>query len=148
MKSNKRTMFNIVSLLFLVAIFGCCHDQERCRQEIIQTEKDFAKMAADSGVAAAFSFYIADSGVVNVANKLFLGKEAVRKHYESWKFTDVKLIWAPDFTDVSSSCDLGYTYGKYSFSYRDSIGKISENHGIFHTVWKRQKDGTWRFVWD
>jgi ketosteroid isomerase-like protein len=144
----KRITFNIVSLFFMVAIYSCCHDQEACRQEIRQTEKDFAKMAADQGVTAAFSYYIADSGVVNAGDELFQGREAVRKHYESWKFKDVKLIWAPDFVDVSSSCDLGYTYGKYTFSYRDSTGKINEIHGIFHTVWKRQKDGTWRFVWD
>ena len=46
------------------------------------------------------------------------------------------------------SRDLGYTYGHYTFSYIDSGGNKIENKGVFHTVWKRQSDGTWRFVWD
>ena len=61
---------------------------------------------------------------------------------------DEKLIWKPDFVDVSASGDLAYTYGAYTYSYKDSTGAIVEQGGIFHTVWKRQADGGWRFVWD
>ncbi len=31
---------------------------------------------------------------------------------------------------------------------KDSIGNDIDNKGVFHTVWKRQADGEWRFVWD
>ena len=58
------------------------------------------------------------------------------------------LKWKPDFVDVAASGDLGYTYGHYTYSYIDSTGKAAEDKGIFHTVWKRQPDGNWRFVWD
>jgi ketosteroid isomerase-like protein len=60
----------------------------------------------------------------------------------------VSLKWTPDFIDVAASCDLGYTYGKYTFAVTDSTGKVNESRGYFHTVWKKQKDGNWRFVWD
>ena len=56
--------------------------------------------------------------------------------------------WKPDFVDVSSSGDLGYTYGQYTFIRLDSIGNETASQGIFHTVWKRQSDGNWRFVYD
>ena len=137
-----------IFVILLAGLWSCKPDREKCKQEIVQTERDFAKMASEKGVATAFSFYVADSGLVNIGNKFFRGKAEVRKHYDSWTLKDVKLTWAPDFVDVSSSCDLGYTYGKYTFSFRDSTGKINESNGIFHTVWKRQADGTWRFVWD
>ncbi len=135
-------------LILLLSLWACSNDREKCKQEIIQTEHAFARMAADKGVAAAFSYYVADSGVINAGEKLFRGKEEVRKHYDAWTMKDVRLTWTPDFVDVASSCDLGYTYGKYSFSFRDSTGKVKESKGIFHTVWKRQADGSWRFVWD
>jgi len=61
---------------------------------------------------------------------------------------DQQLEWAPDFVDVSSSGDLAYTYGKFTFSFKDSLGNKVENKGIFHTVWKRQSNGEWKFVWD
>jgi ketosteroid isomerase-like protein len=124
------------------------HSAEAYRQEIRQTERDFEKMAADSGLATAFSYFVADSGVVNARDSLFIGREAVRRFYQGWAGDDMKLRWSPDFVDVSASGDLGYTYGKYIFSYRDSVGRVVQSTGIFHTVWKRQHDGTWRFVWD
>jgi ketosteroid isomerase-like protein len=143
-----KTLINSILLISLLSLLACRPDREKCKQEIVQAERDFAKMAAEKGVAEAFAFYVADSGVVSINEKLFRGKDAVRKHYENWTYKDVRLTWAPDFVDVASSCDLGYTYGKYTFSFRDSTGKINESHGIFHTVWKRQADGSWRFVWD
>ena len=126
---------------------GCGVDRDVCRKEIVQTERDFEKMAAEKGVAAAFSYYVSDSGVISAGEKIFRGKSEVREHYEKWKYKDVRLTWSPDFVDVSKSGDLGYTYGHYNFSFRDSTGKVNESHGIFHTVWKRQPDGSWRFVY-
>jgi ketosteroid isomerase-like protein len=143
-----KTVINSILLILILGQLACRPDREKFKQEIIRAERDFARMAAEKGVAEAFSFYVADSGVVSIGEKLFRGKDAVRKHYESWTYKDVRLTWAPDFVDVSSSGDLGYTYGKYTFSFRDSTGKINESKGIFHTVWKRQADGSWRFVWD
>ncbi|MFC2138829.1 YybH family protein, partial [Bacteroidota bacterium] len=60
----------------------------------------------------------------------------------------VKLEWKPDYIDVSTSGDLGYTFGKFTFSAKDTTGKLIESEGIFHTVWKRQEDGSWKYVWD
>jgi ketosteroid isomerase-like protein len=121
---------------------------EAYRQEIRDTEKEFEKMAADSGLAAAFSHFAADSGVVNASDSLFIGKDAIRRFYQGWAGNDMRLRWSPDFVDVSAAGDLGYTYGKYIFTYSDSTGRLVQSNGIFHTVWKRQQDGTWRFVWD
>lgn len=36
----------------------------------------------------------------------------------------------------------------YTYSVTDSTGETKSSSGIFHTVWKRQADGTWKFVWD
>jgi len=43
---------------------------------------------------------------------------------------------------------LAYTYGKYTWQIKDTQGKITKYQGIFHTVWKKQSDGTWKYVWD
>ena len=61
---------------------------------------------------------------------------------------NIKLEWKPDYIDVSISGDLGYTYGKFTFSAIDTTGKLIESEGIFHTVWKKQEDGSWKYVWD
>jgi len=43
---------------------------------------------------------------------------------------------------------MAYTYGKYTMTIIDSAGESKVSNGIFHTVWKKQKDGSWKFVWD
>lgn len=58
------------------------------------------------------------------------------------------LTWKPTFVDVSKSGDMAFTYGDFVFTYLDSLGNKKQNKGIFHTVWKRQNDSSWKFVWD
>jgi ketosteroid isomerase-like protein len=58
------------------------------------------------------------------------------------------LVWKPDYVDVSKSGDLGYTYGTYNYTSLDSLGNEQSSSGVFHTVWKRQEDSSWKFVSD
>ncbi|MFN8207025.1 MAG: DUF4440 domain-containing protein [Bacteroidales bacterium] len=147
---KKTILFFVVTILVL----GCQNKEAQekqmaeARDQIYQTEKAFEQMAAEKGLAEAFSFYVADSGIVSRRDTLLQGKETIRKFYTERNKPGVSLKWTPDFIDVSASCDLGYTYGKFSYSVTDSTGKVNESKGYFHTVWKKQKDGSWRFVWD
>ena len=94
--------------------------------------------------------YAAEDVVIKKRKRVQIGKEALRESYKNRKSSSdkVSLIWKPDFVDVSSSGDLGYTYGKYISTRTDSLGMVKRDTGIFHTVWRRQADGKWRFVWD
>jgi ketosteroid isomerase-like protein len=123
---------------------------EKWKEEIRAVEREFAEMADKEGIPAAFLKYAAEDAVLLRNDKLILGKEALRASYAGHKQGSggVSLSWAPDFVDVSSSGDLGYTYGKYTYITTDSAGTKNAVEGIFHTVWKRQADGSWRFVWD
>ena len=121
---------------------------ETWKEEITNTERDFAKMAQKEGVPKAFLFYAAEDAVLNRNNKVLKGKEAIRAYFDDQILKEVNLQWKPDFVDVSSSGDLGYTYGNFTFSAKDTSGNPIEAVGVFHTVWQRQADGNWRFVWD
>jgi len=123
---------------------------DKWKREIVKTEKEFSDMAGEVGIPAAFILYAADDAVVLRGDQLVVGKSELIAFYQDQygENEDESLSWEPDFVDVSSSGDLGYTYGQYTYSYVDSTGSTIEHTGIFHTVWKRQPDGTWRFVWD
>ena len=121
---------------------------ETAKAEIIQTEKDFAAKARTDGIGEAFLEYAADGAVLLRGDQLIAGREAMREHFARQTLKDAVLVWAPDFVDVSASGDLGYTYGRYHFSARDAEGKEVSGEGIFHTIWKKQPDGKWKFVWD
>jgi ketosteroid isomerase-like protein len=141
---------------FLILFFLVCSCQtattnlkETAKKEIEQSEKDFLKMSIDSGIKVAFPYY-ADSNAVVKANNdsLIKGKGAIAHLYASPVFDHASLTWSPDFVDASEDGNFGYTYGKYIWQSKDSTGKVSESQGVFHTVWKKQKDGSWKYVWD
>ena len=123
-------------------------DIEAYKKEILNAEEAFAAMAAEKGTAEAFVHFAADDAVLLRGNSLITGKDQISESYKDQPSLEVKLEWKPDYIDVASSGDLGYTYGKFRFSAVDSSGNAIESDGIFHTVWKRQADGSWKFVWD
>ncbi|REJ81924.1 MAG: nuclear transport factor 2 family protein [Bacteroidetes bacterium] len=140
-----------IIIIISIICFSCSekkdHSQEAI-QEILKTEAEFASYAESHGVAEAFMKYAADNAVLLRRNRIIAGKDSISHFLTSQNFTDIKLSWKADFADASSSGDMAYTYGKYVFSAKDPEGKEISDRGIFHTVWKRQSDGSWKFVWD
>jgi len=124
------------------------NSKEIYKKEILETEKAFAEMAKIEGLPKAFLAYADEAAVLNRNNTIIKGKPAIKEYFKKQTLREVKLEWTPDFVEVSQSGDLGYTYGKYSFSAKDTSGQKIESEGIFHTVWKKQADGNWRYVWD
>jgi lysophospholipase L1-like esterase/ketosteroid isomerase-like protein len=123
--------------------------KELWKKEIIAVEKAFCDLAARKGIRHAFLTFAADDAVLMRNDKLTVGKEALRTYFGKATGSDTEsLVWAPDFVDVSDAGDLAYTYGSYTYSSKDSAGQPVVRKGIFHTVWKRQPDGSWKFVWD
>ncbi len=144
----------IVYILVSICI-GCNTNNQKnpdakWKNEIMETESDFAKMAAEVGISEAFLEYAADDAVLFRNGKLVTGKEEIKKYFGAAENPKNKigLTWKPDFVEVATSGDLGYTYGKYTITSTDSTGVENSSQGIFHTVWKRQEDGSWKFVWD
>ena len=123
--------------------------REKSKIEIAAAEKDFAKMAEQKGIAEAFAFFADSSAVIKRQHDTLIhGKENIRNFYSAAFYKTATVKWAPDFVDAAESGDIGYTYGKYTWQSKDSAGTTDEVHGVFHTVWKKQEDGSWRFVWD
>ena len=148
-----RTPFLLIPPLLVCSVLFSCKphkkiiQKEQAIQEINKAEKDFDRMAAEKGIAEAFWFF-ADSNAVIRRDSLITGKENIRKFYSTDFYKSATVTWSAEHTDAAESGDMGYTYGKYIWQSKDSTGKTNESHGIFHTVWKRQKDGSWKYVWD
>ena len=142
------------AIIFVTIFLSACapgvnkQKLETAKKEIAETEHSFEAMAAESGLSAAFSYYADTAATVNRGSYVIHGKDSIRHFYLAPRYKGVKLQWKPDFVEVSASADLGYTYGKYTYTTTDSIGHAVLSKGIFHTVWKKQADGQWRFVWD
>ncbi len=127
---------------------GSTEDMAQWKSEIMEVETAFNNMAQKEGLVKAFEFYAAEDGVIKRGKKVIKGKTGIAAWYKKDVRPKETLTWKPSFVDVSKSGDLGYTYGDFVFTATDSLGNKKQNTGIFHTVWKRQADGSWRFVWD
>lgn len=135
-------------LILSIVTLSCYQESKRnYKQEILEAERAFAKSAKENGVQAAFLEFAADSAALKRGGKVIVGHQAIMNEYADFPSTTT-LTWEPDFIDVSSSGDLAYTYGKFQFTDIDSTGATVQRNGYFHTVWKRQADGTWKYVYD
>ncbi len=143
-----------LALSIAVLMFSCNSKKQQdvtatAKDEVAKAEKEFEAMAAEKGIAEAFWFYADSNAVIKRGNdSLTIGKQGIRNYYATQYFKTASVKWSPDFIDVSDDGTLGYTYGKYNWQSKDSTGKTTESNGVFHTVWKKQTDGTWKYVWD
>jgi ketosteroid isomerase-like protein len=143
-----RTLFIIILILILA---GCNNkpDGQKVKDEVSGVEKSFEKMCEEKGIAIAFYFFADDGAVIKRQNDtLIVGKENIKKYYSNIFYKTASVKWSPDYIDVSEDGTLAYTYGKYVWKSKDKNGNESEFKGVFHTVWKKQKDNSWKYVWD
>lgn len=138
--------------VLMLIIFSACKqpkaDKEIIKQQITDVEKSFETMAKEKGIAEAFVFYADDQAVIKREHDtLIIGKQNIKNYYSKYDTMQVTVTWNPDFIDVSEDASFAYTYGKYIWTVKkDTVTK--EFKGIFHTVWKKQNDNTWKYVWD
>jgi ketosteroid isomerase-like protein len=57
------------------------------------------------------------------------------------------LAWQPSFAGMAASGDMGFTTGPWEAK-ADIKDEKPSGYGHFVTVWKKQADGSWRFVVD
>ena len=136
---------NFIILLALVAC-QASPNLEQAAHEIREAEEAFAQSADKNGVSAAFNEFAAEDAVIS-RGRIIKSREAIGKFYETTS-KDVKLSWKADTVLVATSGDLGYTYGSYLYQAKDSLGGVIQSRGVFHSIWRKQKDGKWKFVWD
>lgn len=111
-------------------------------------EGEFMRAAAERGSAGYMSYYAEDAVELPNGANAIQGKANIA---QGMKFLDDKnnhLAWMPVGADVSSTGDLGYTYGTFEFSSTGKDGKPQVEHGKYTSIWKKQGDGSWKVVLD
>jgi len=116
-------------------------------QEMVKTEQAFSKMAEEKNTREAFLAFIADDGLLFRPGAVN-GKKWLLEH-PAPPTGDKKplLAWQPAYAGMAASGDMGFTTGPWEAK-ADIKDEKPQGHGHFVTVWKKQPDGTWKFVVD
>ncbi len=133
---------------FASAAFAKEIDRDELKLELAKMEDAFCAMAQEKGLLAAFQHFAApDVAFIDTDPRKFRGPDAVRRRMGEDQ-PGVKLTWSASFTDVSDDGTLGYHYGRYESRRPGPDGHEIVRGGFFLTIWKRQSDGSWRYVMD
>jgi ketosteroid isomerase-like protein len=113
-----------------------------------QLEGEFMKAAGEKGSQGYMSYYADDAVEVPNGGPLIQGKVEIAKGMGFLDDKNNRLLWTPVGAELSASGDLGYTYGTFEFHSRDKDGKPTVDYGKYTSIWKLQKDGSWKVVLD
>ena len=148
MKFMRSTFGAMVLVVFLAAHAFPSAAENRGANTLIRLEADFMKAAAERGSQGYMSYYAEDAAELPNGADMFRGKESIAN---TMGFLDDKnnhLTWTPVYADMAASGDLGYTYGTFEFRSKDKDGKPTVEYGKYASIWKKQKDGSWKVVMD
>lgn len=114
---------------------------------LFNLEARFAKDVAERG-GAGFASWFADDGVALGNGKPpVVGKVAIEKS-ATWSPQAYRLTWTPTDGMMGPSGDMGYTWGHFEGHSKDANGNPVTTSGRYMTIWRREKDGTWKVVLD
>jgi ketosteroid isomerase-like protein len=135
-------------VVLLLVVLGICAvaQGQSALQDMVRTEQAFSKMAEEKNARDAFMAFIADDGLLFRPGAVN-GKKWMLEHPVPPSDKKPLLAWQPAFAGMSASGDLGFTTGPWEFK-GDIKDQTPSGYGHFVTVWKKQPDGSWKFVAD
>jgi ketosteroid isomerase-like protein len=140
-------MRSAVLILAVSALVAACRPQEeptdgaQLREDVLETERAFARTMATRD-RAAFAAFLADDAIFFAADTPLRGKQAVAAAWAGYfDGAEAPFAWEPEQVEVLDSGDLALTSGPV---YDPRGTRIA----TFSSVWRRQADGAWRIVFD
>jgi ketosteroid isomerase-like protein len=115
------------------------------KQKMMDADRAFSKLSIQKGMKNAFLEYIDSNGVLLRPNQFpIAGADAIDFLIQINDST-YTLQWEPKSGAIAQSGELGYTYGLYALK---PSGKDTTIYGTYVSIWKKQSDGSWKFVLD
>lgn len=127
--------------IFILAAAAGSSGPSAAADEVRAAETAFAKAFADRDRAAFFFFVAEDAHFLSAARTLS-GKAQVVEGWSAY-FQDARapFSWRPERVVVNAAGDVGLSTGPVY----DSAGS---RIGTFSSVWRRDKDGKWKVLFD
>lgn len=109
--------------------------------ELLRADSAFAALSVTQGAKRAFLGYASEDAIsFGGGPRMNEGAQAIGAAFDEFPSGAV-LAWWPVAAVIAESGDLGCTVGEATI---ESLKQYSK----YLTIWKRQRDGTWKFVAD
>ena len=130
--------------LFAIApgVLGQECDPQATAQALVEHEAKFVQMGDEQGFRAASLHFLAEDAILFQP-----GPVNAKKAWGARAEDGRALKWQPVFAAVARSCDLGFTTGPSEWR-KSKDEEKARGHGQSVSIWKRQKDGTWKIAVD
>lgn len=109
-----------------------------------EADRAFARLAHEKGPGPAFQAYAAPSVTLFNSAGPKVTPEQLGKRFPP----GADFEWEPEEAVISNGGDLGYTVGHARVTLPGKDGKAETGEQRYITVWKKQPDGSWKFILD
>ena len=109
--------------------------------ELLRADSAFAGISVSHGARAAFLAFASEGAVAfGGGARMSEGRDAIASGFDGFPAGAV-LEWWPVSAEIARSGDLGCTVG-------EAMITSLHHYSKYLTIWKRQRDGSWKFVAD
>ena len=143
------TYFKSLFISTLLLLTASCQpkkvDTKAESEKLMQASREWSAAANSRDIEKIVSYWTDDAILFSAGEPELKGKKAIREMVEaSMKNPGFSISWVPISAEVSESGDMGYLIEHSKITMKDSTGKtnIMTFKGV--TVWKKQKDGSWK----
>ncbi len=156
MATNSNSSILLSSALLLCSLcfslYSCDSKKEQIApslqlvtQELYAQDSIFSVLLASRGMKASYiEMMDADATIIRNNARPRTGADAIN-YLTSFSDTGFILKWNPAAANASAVSDLGYTFGTYEIQ---ANALDTTLRGSYIHIWKKQEDGSWKFVVD
>jgi len=142
-----------------IFIFSCNSNQQTSnsltetsdslRLQLINVDKSWSEHSLQKGYHKSRIDFADDAAIDLLEGEMPLhGINEIKEYAASHPDSAFTLTWEPLRCEVAASGELGYTFGGWTMKTKSKGGKDTLLFGDYMTVWKRQPDGSWKYIVD
>ena len=146
----KRSLLGVFAVVMTLALGVVTASAQKSAEDAVRAaDQAWMKVFAAKDLKKSVDFCLADGSVLGPNSPIATGHDAISKSFAGFfAIPGMTIDWKPVRTEVAKSGEMAYTSGTYKMVIPGADGKVTTDTGKYVTVWKKQKDGSWRVALD
>lgn len=146
MKTRQSLTLFIILTINIIQACQSDRDDKANKADLIQADIQFSELSVNEGMKRAFLQFADDSAVLlRQGGWPIIGSINLEQSFARLNDSGFTLSWEPMDAFMAEAGDMGYTYGTFTRLIKATGQK---SRGSYVTIWKKQSDGSWKFVLD